>query len=532
MARYFTICAVWAAGLIFVFASNGYTAGQSQNLASPSVVSPPEGRQVLTEERLDRIEAAVSFAEGRKSEESGNFTRALELYERALQADPTYLPSKIHKANALFQLHRYEEGLKLLEETAKDSSRSGEVNTLLAIGSFNTGKLSQARTAVLKAFEELAQGPTEQNASYYLPIVQILNGIAVDTNIFPLQKLFQKLLPLYEKAFTLDERNPTLHFKVAELCILASQPLKALQHYERTYEIYHDYPRIREEIISLLISLKEEKRAIELLEKMVREEPTRTPLFGLLGELYERQNNLLKAEDYYFLAVHLGNTNPQLYIRLAFVYLSEEQPFRAIALLEEAEKKFGKTPQIPFLKGIAQEVAKKPEAALDSFAQAERLGIAIPGFLDTNFYLRYGIAYEQVNDIHNAERMLKKALELNPKNHVAMNDLGYLWAERKMNLAEAEKLIIKALKLDPGNPTYEDSIGWVFYQKGEYQAALPHLALALKKLPEDPTINEHMGDIYEKLHHAKKAIEYWTRSLSKAAKPELLKEKIEKIQKK
>jgi tetratricopeptide (TPR) repeat protein len=83
-----------------------------------------------------------------------------------------------------------------------------------------------------------------------------------------------------------------------------------------------------------------------------------------------------------------------------------------------------------------------------------------------------------------------------PDFHLALNYLGYMWAEQGANLEEAQSLVERAVSLDPGNGAYADSLGWVYYQRGEYEKALEHLRRAADVLPSDGTVQEHLGDVH------------------------------------
>jgi Flp pilus assembly protein TadD len=85
-----------------------------------------------------------------------------------------------------------------------------------------------------------------------------------------------------------------------------------------------------------------------------------------------------------------------------------------------------------------------------------------------------------------------------------------MWAEKGQNLTEAEQFIRRALEQEPDNPAYLDSLGWALYQQGRYQEALPPLerAVALLEQP-DPTVKEHLGDLYEKLGRRSDAVVAW-----------------------
>jgi tetratricopeptide (TPR) repeat protein len=75
----------------------------------------------------------------------------------------------------------------------------------------------------------------------------------------------------------------------------------------------------------------------------------------------------------------------------------------------------------------------------------------------------------------------RKAVEAEPDNATALNNLAYLLANDTDQLDEALKYAQHAKELDPKNTFVEDTIGWAFYRKGLYSSALPHLENAVAK---------------------------------------------------
>jgi tetratricopeptide (TPR) repeat protein len=76
-------------------------------------------------------------------------------------------------------------------------------------------------------------------------------------------------------------------------------------------------------------------------------------------------------------------------------------------------------------------------------------------------------------------------------------------------------LIEKAVKLEPKNPAYVDSLGWVLYRLNRPEEALAQEQKAIELSPEpDPTLYDHLGDIYAALKQDDKAREAWQKSLS------------------
>jgi Flp pilus assembly protein TadD len=107
-----------------------------------------------------------------------------------------------------------------------------------------------------------------------------------------------------------------------------------------------------------------------------------------------------------------------------------------------------------------------------------------------------GAAYDEANDKERAMAEMRRAIALNPRNAAALNYLGFTLADLGIQLDEAERLIRRALELQPKDGIYIDSLGWVFYRRGDYQRAVEQLERAVELAGEDPTIVEHLGDAY------------------------------------
>jgi len=95
-----------------------------------------------------------------------------------------------------------------------------------------------------------------------------------------------------------------------------------------------------------------------------------------------------------------------------------------------------------------------------------------------------------------------------------LNYLGYMWADRGVNLQKARELIEKAVRLEPTNHAFLDSLGWVLFKQNQPQEALNYLLKAVELSPEpDATLYDHLGDIYVALRQPDKAQEAWRKSL-------------------
>jgi tetratricopeptide (TPR) repeat protein len=74
-------------------------------------------------------------------------------------------------------------------------------------------------------------------------------------------------------------------------------------------------------------------------------------------------------------------------------------------------------------------------------------------------------------------------------------------------------MIKKALDTDPDNGAYLDSLGWAYYRQGKFSEAETLLVRALDRIGQDPTVHDHLADVYLKLGKTKEAISQWQASL-------------------
>ena len=141
-----------------------------------------------------------------------------------------------------------------------------------------------------------------------------------------------------------------------------------------------------------------------------------------------------------------------------------------------------------------------------------------------------------------AERYFRQALSLDPTNAMTLNYLGYMMADKNTHLPEALTMIRKAVDQELMNGAsldslgaYLDSLGWVYFRLGEYELAEQNLRQAVDRDQADPTVHEHLGDLYEKTGRIRQAAAQWQLSLAQYAKSDpadIDQSDIAKIQKK
>lgn len=165
--------------------------------------------------------------------------------------------------------------------------------------------------------------------------------------------------------------------------------------------------------------------------------------------------------------------------------------------------------------GIIYTRARRWNEALEALAKAEQLSTK-PEDKGYVSFLR-GDLYQRQKMFDQAEAEFRKVLATtsptDPQTAATLNYLGYMNADRGVKLEESLNYIKQALTFEPNNGAYLDSLGWVYFKLGKYDQAEENLTKAESHMSSDPTVQEHLGDLYQKIGRLKLAAAHWERSV-------------------
>jgi Flp pilus assembly protein TadD len=139
---------------------------------------------------------------------------------------------------------------------------------------------------------------------------------------------------------------------------------------------------------------------------------------------------------------------------------------------------------------------------------------------DDKIYILFlrGALDERQKRYDQAEDEFRKILALDANNSMTLNYLGYMLADRGVKLDDSLSMIQKAVQLDPPNYAYLDSLGWAYFKLGQYALSEENLRRASERNSTDPTVHDHLGELYEKTGRLKLAAAQWEQSLHEYAR--------------
>ncbi len=453
-----------------------YAENNDLDHASKIIESVPES------ERTPKME----FALGAVYDQMKRPKDAIAAYKRAADLDPEDAHNLGALAQALLNDNQLDEALKIYRQIAdadpEDSSNLVHISEILR----RQGKYDEALAAVKKAVKK---DPDSLEAGYNEGLLLDVLGRYDES-----AQVYEHMVDLTSHAngaYTADEKNNRAIFlerlgavyheqnKVDE-SIAAYQKMidlggdNALRGYENQVEVYRD--------------AKLFDKAIDVSRKAVQANPKDRELkLMLAGELVDEG----KDDEGINMAKGLlsnSSDDQKVWIALAQIYTRTHH-------WKDAEEALGK----------ATPLTTKKE--------------------DTIYllFLKGGLEDRQKR-LEPAEQYFRQALDLDPDNAMVLNYLGYMLADKGSKLPEALKLVRKAVELEPMNGAYLDSLGWTYFKLGQYELAEENLRQAVERDQTDPTVHDHLGDLYEKTGRIRLAAAQWELSLSefkKSAAPDV-----------
>ncbi len=513
-------------------------------LASPKPASPPP----LPGVDDNIVQAYAHYAQGMIYDLEDQPELAQEELSKAALADPSNADLVLELSRRYLQEKQIEKAQDLLVRATAVPDASGTLFARLAMIYSSLGKdapaLEACQTAIKRSPRSLEgyrmlffihmQKGRYKDAHKALDQAAKVPGVNAEFNL-DLVELYVTLehqapsetaaigstaLTVLNRAARQKPATAPLRMKLADNYNALGDTTNATQVYLDLVDAYGDFPaacaNIHDKLARIYLRAKNYPKATEQLEAIVQDDPANSEAYFLLGSLAYDQQLLPQAADYFPKTLILSEDYEEAYYELAHVQIALNQPKDALATLAKARSKYplGFVPEM--LSAFAYEKEKDYTNAVNHFTSAEVIAkTSDPRKLNGDFYFNQGAAYERAGDYEQAEKCFEKSLSLTPDSAEALNYLGYMWADHGVKLDKARDLIEKAVHLEPKSAAYLDSLGWVLYKLNKPQEALPQLQKAIELSEEpDPTLYDHLGDIYALLKQTDKAREAWNKSLA------------------
>lgn len=251
-------------------------------------------------------------------------------------------------------------------------------------------------------------------------------------------------------------------------------PEGAARVYEDAVSLMPSSPGFQARLAQAYVDSSRHRDAERLLARARSANPGNLTLAIIEADLRGRQGDVDRGETLLFDILSENREVPRAHLALASFYSEHHRLAEALLVLESAQQQFPRETSILFLLGAVLEQS-------DRFADAERA--------------------------------FRRVIDRDPDHAQALNYLGYMLADRGERLDESVELIERAIERDPHNGSYLDSLGWAYFKLDRLDLAEPPLRAASDQLQRNSVVQDHLGDLLNRLERYAEAIDAWQRAL-------------------
>ncbi len=412
---------------------------------------------------------------GQAYSELQRYSDALKSYRAALDQDPANQDLRRAYADALMHSGKTDEARTQFQQLVRDNPQDSVSYLRLAQIDQTEGHFDDAKKELDKA-KTLA--PEDLEVAYQQAIFD--DAMGNDAGAIQILQGMLKKNGGDEAASTEAENNNKAILLERLGLIYRNQEEygQAMDAFNKIVALGpNQAPRGESLIIETLRLEKNPKKAMEEANRAVKQYPKDRSLAMLRASLLGEQGHVNEATGVLKGMLNGSPHDASVKLAMAQIYMTAKQYDQAQATVE----------------GLLQQ---KMDASNQEYAQ---------------FLL--GSIYERQKNIDAAEQQFRKVLATDPLNSEAANYLGYILADRGINLDESVKYIQQALKLQPNNGAYLDSLGWAYFKMKRFDLAQPPLEKAATLLSSDPTVLDHLGHLYLAMGKKKEAAQEWERAL-------------------
>jgi len=223
------------------------------------------------------------------------------------------------------------------------------------------------------------------------------------------------------------------------------------------------------------IAQKHPDKALARLNIQIAKVPNNSSYYDLLAELQIRNKRLDLAEAAAQKAMQINSSDGEAVIIYAQLQVQRGQAANAIGAWEQWSKDHPGNAGAFAILGMLEESSGNNQKAADYY---------------------------------------KKALQIQPAQALAANNLAYMMLQNGENVDVALTLAQTARRGMPNSPTSADTLAWAYYYKGTYSFARDLLEEALKTDPNSATKQYHLGMVYSKLGDRNNAVDHLKKAIS------------------
>lgn len=324
---------------------------------------------------------------------------------------------------------------------------------------------------------------------------------------------------IYKDILEINPKEPRANMALAEYYRVQNDFSKALKHLHYSFdEPYFDVDVKFQILIKYFELAMEEAQYMtaftDLVDRAINTHPNQARFYSIKADLFFQKNNAQESFYYYGKALELGATEFAIWNRYLILGLEVQAYAKVMEKGVRAIELHPIQPTSYLFSGLAYIFTNNHEEAIP-FLEKGLNYVVNNRSLKTEFYNYLAAAHHAIENHEQSDAYYEQSLALIPDNPLVLNNYSYYLSLRSKDLAKAEKMAKKAIELNPSEPTYQDTYGWVLYKLNKFVEAREWIKKAIDSSTNSPSseVLEHYGDVLYKLNKKAEAKEFWQKAL-------------------
>jgi len=342
--------------------------------------------------------------------------------------------------------------------------------------------------------------------------------------------MYDQALEIYNQILKVDPDNPYINISLSDYYRKKGDKAKSLEYLKAGFANPNLDIDSKVSILLAYYSVNEiynsyKDEAFELATILIRAHPDNPKAYSIYADFLVQDKRYEEARQAFRKVISIDSTKYLVWEQLLFV---ESELRDNIAMVDESKRALELFPEQPMLylfAGAASFQLKDFKSAAKYFSNGQNFVVGNDKML-AQFYSYLGDTYFQLKDNERSDDAYERVLKIEPDNVLVLNNYAYYLSLRDINLEKAEKMAKKAVELEPGNSSYQDTYGWVLFRLGKYEEAKEWVAKAIDSGEESAVVIEHYGDVLWKLDNKKEAVKYWEKAQKAGEGSEFLEKKV------
>jgi tetratricopeptide (TPR) repeat protein len=394
----------------------------------------------------------------------GNGAGAVDSLQQALKEDPNNAVAHYHLGLAFDLQHNDAQAESELREAVGMRPDLTDAQRALANLELQRGEVD----ALAQTAQQIIQSAPNAPDGYLLRALAEMN-----------RQKFAEAEQDMRKAAEVAPGNPAPYVQMGNLHQLQKQYAEAIKFYQHALDLDANSTEGLQGLMNTYIAQKQLDLAVAAAKSQIAKSSSNSGFYDLLGTALFQKKDFSGADAAFRKAIDLDKNNSDALLKLAQTQAHEGSVSQALATYQQS------------IKDHPREIS---------------------------FYILAGMMYESQRNWDEAKILYQEALNIQPDNSLASNNLAYLMLQHGGNVDVALAMAQTARRGMPDSPNAADTLGWAYYQKGVYQSAIDMFQESLRLSEknggaDDADVHYHLGLAYQKANQPAQARQQLERAL-------------------